>query len=165
MNKKLTSFLILFIILVLSQRYYITYCQSQYEDIKYNIETRLVIEYNLVKMLDQENIDVTYYVNVLNLIMDTLSYAEKYYLIGDEQNANSKLNLAISLLDNIDNDLKATLIDYYSKEMWINFSKFSTPIIATFFVMFFTIIFWIVYKQYYYNKLLKMKPEVNEFEN
>ena len=165
MNKKLSSFLILFIILVISLRYYPTYSQSQYEDIKDNIETKLIIEYNLVKMLDEKNIDVVYYVNVLNLIMDNLRYAEKYYLIGDEQNANSKLNLATSLLDNIDNDLKATLTEYYSKEIWINIAKLIIPIIATLLVTFFALAFWINYKQYYYNKLLKMKPEVNKIEN
>lgn len=149
----------------MSLRYYPAYSQSQFENIKNDIETKLIKEYNLIKTLDKKNINVTYYVNGLNLIIDTLKSAEKYYLIGDEQNANSRLNIATSLLDKMDNDLKVSLDDYYSKEMGINISRILTPIIATLLVTILSLAFWIFYKKYYYIKLFKMKPEVNKIED
>jgi hypothetical protein len=161
LNKKIILIITLTIILTISLKYYPTSSQSQYDDTKKNIETKLVIEYNLVKTLNKNNIDITYYANILNLSLESLREAEIYHSTGDEQNANSNLELATALLNNVDNEVKATLSDYYSKELFINISKFIIPIIATLIIATLTMAFWLLYKQYYYTKLLKMKPEVN----
>jgi hypothetical protein len=164
MNKKIIFLITLIIIIATNLRSYTTYSQSQYEDQRNNIETKLVIEYNLVKTLNKNNVDVTYYTNILNLAINTLRNAEKYHSIGNEQNATSNLELASALLNNVDNDVKTSLADYYSRGFFVNIQRFITPIIATILIATFTIAFWIMYKEYYYTKLLKMKPEVNKHE-
>jgi len=67
----------------------------------------------------------------------------------------------MTLLDVVDNRAVSELRDYYSRGYLNYLLDFTYPIVATVLIALFTIIFWIIYENYYLTKLLKMKPEVN----
>jgi hypothetical protein len=160
MKKEVILFLTSIIIIHASLNSYLGHAQPQYDELRKNAGDKLIIEYNLVKTLNKNNINISYYTNTLNLCVDLLGKAEKYYSVGDDQNAISTLNLVTSLLNNLDNDAKNTLTEYYSKGYITLIFNYVVPITYTIIIITFTIIFWIIYKNYYYTKLMKMKPEV-----
>ena len=164
MKKILYFFLILIFILFVSLKSQLSYSQPQYDELRRNIENKLIIEYKLVNSLNKNNVDVSQYINLLNLSLDLLEKAGKYNSIGEDQNAISTLQLTISILNKVDNDVKNILIEYNSMGYLDTISSLIMPIVATIMVSILTISFWIIYKKYYFTKLMKMKPEVNKNE-
>jgi len=140
------------------------YSQSQYDDLRVYIQNKLIMEYNLARTLDEVGVDVSTYSNTLNLCLSLLEKASNYNVDGDAEDSIKTLELTTSILDHVDGDLKKALTGYYSKGYINSVSKFMTPIIATIIIAVFAIIFWVVYKNYYNIKILKMRPEVNQSE-
>jgi hypothetical protein len=164
MRKKVIFSMMLIFIVIASLKTYPSNSETQYEGLRGNIESILIVEYNLVKTLNKNGIDVTYYANQLNHCLDLLDKAEQYNNVGDNKSAVSTLNLASSILNNVDNDAKNTLTTHYSKGYLVYISNSLVPIVSTIIVAIIATVFWLIYKEYYFKKLLKMKPEVNKHE-
>jgi hypothetical protein len=138
--------------------------QTQYNELRANVEVKLLIDYNLVLTLNKNGVDVSYYANILNLSLDLLEKAGTYNNAGDDKNAISTLQLAASSLNNINNEAQNALTQYYSKGYLTYISNSIVPIVTTIIIVILTTLFWIIYKQYYLTKLMKMKPEVIKHE-
>jgi hypothetical protein len=164
MGRKKIYFLMLIFILIAFLKPNPGNSQTQYDGLHSNIEVKLIIEYNLITTLNKNGADVSYYANMLNLCLNLLDRAGKYNSAGDNKNAISTLQLTISILNSVDNDTKTALTEYYSKGYTTYISNSAIPIVTTIIIAIFAAIFWIVYKQYYFAKLMKMKPEVTKNE-
>jgi hypothetical protein len=164
MRRKIIFLLMLIFVMIASLNTYTSHSQAQYEELLRNVEIKLITEYHLVNTLNDYSTDVSYYTNLLNKCLELIDNAKTYNYIKGDENAINILESVISVLNAIDNDIKATLIEYYSNSYSLYLQKLTIPIVATIIIVMSTIIFWIIFKNYYYAKLLEMKAEVDTNE-